>query len=415
MSRLRVVIVGGGFAGLAAARGLDRSPVDVLLIDRTNHHLFQPLLYQVATGGLSPAEIAQPIRAILQGQKNLSVLMADVVGVEEGRLIVSGSPPIPFDRLILATGLVPSWFGNESWPERAPGLKSLDDALELRARILGAFERAEAAESAEERERRLCFVVVGGGPTGVEMAGAVAELARRVLRLEFDRIADQTARVVLVEAGPRLLPMLPEPLGRRAADDLRALGVEVLTETRVEQMDDQGVETTQGRIEAATVVWAAGLTAEAWGERLAAETDRMGRIVVDRDFRIPGRPGCFAIGDVALWRDSKGAALPGVSPAAKQAGTHVAKVIQAELSGGRPPEFRYLDKGTMATIGRSRAVGVVFGRSVTGFLAWLLWLAVHILYLVGFRSKLLVFFQWVWSYLLNRPGVRLITGRLRRG
>ncbi len=409
--RPRVVIVGGGFGGLEAAKALASAPVDVLLVDRRNHHLFQPLLYQVATAALSPADVAWPIRRILRRQRNARVLMAEVTGIDAARReVLLGARREPYDFLIVASGATHSWFGHDEWAPFAPALKTLADATAIRRRILAAFERAEASDDAAERARLSTFVIVGGGPTGVEMAGAVAELARQSLAGDFRNIDTRQSRVLLVEAGPRLLASFPEALSGYARQALEKLGVEVRLRSPVTRCDERGVALGEERIDAATVVWAAGVRASPAGNWLNAPTDRAGRIVVAGDFSVPGLPGVFAIGDTVLAHDAAGRPLPGVAPVAKQQGAYVARLVARRVRGAADPApFRYRDAGQLATIGRRAAV-VDFGwLRLTGWLAWWFWGLVHIYFLIGVRSRMSVALEWLWSYLTNDRGARLIT------
>jgi NADH dehydrogenase len=407
----RVVIVGGGFGGLAAARALKHADACILLIDRQNHHLFQPLLYQVATAALSPADIAWPIRRILRRQRNALVLMAEVTGVDaRNRQVICGGRSEPFDYLVLATGATHSYFGHDEWARHAPGLKQIVDATHIRRRILMAFECAEAVNDAGLRQKFLTFVVVGGGPTGVEMAGTMSELARKALAADFRRIDLRNTRVILVEAGPRLLASFPETLGAYARRALERLGVEVRLGTPVTSCDADGVGFGSGRLSAATVIWAAGVAASPVARWLGVAADRAGRMVVNADFAVPGHDGIFVIGDAAHYQHATGAALPGVAPVAKQQGAYVGKLIASRIAGQvLPPAFRYRDPGQLATIGRRAAV-VDFGRiRVTGWPAWWFWGIVHIYFLISARSRLLVAIQWLWSYLTFDRGARLIT------
>jgi NADH:ubiquinone reductase (H+-translocating) len=407
----RVVIVGGGFGGLAAARALKHSDARILLIDKQNHHLFQPLLYQVATAALSPADIAWPIRRILRRQQNAEVLMAEATGVDtENRQLICRNRSEPFDCLVLATGATHSYFGHDEWARHAPGLKQIVDATHIRRRILTAFECAEAVNDAELRQKFLTFVVVGGGPTGVEMAGTMSELARKALAADFRHIDLRNARVILVEAGPRLLASFPESLGAYARRALERLGVEVRLGTPVTRCDSDGVELESGRLRAATVIWAAGVAASPVAKWLGVAADRAGRTVVDADFAVPGHEEIFVIGDAAHYRHATGTALPGVAPVAKQQGAYIGKVIAARIAGRAVPTgFRYRDPGQLATIGRRAAV-VDFGRvRVRGRAAWWFWGIVHIYFLISARSRLLVAIQWLWSYLTFDRGARLIT------
>jgi NADH dehydrogenase FAD-containing subunit len=408
----RVVIVGAGFGGLAAARALAKAPVEVVVIDRHNYHLFQPLLYQVATAGLSPADIAWPIRGILRRQRNASVLLGRVSGVDPlARTVTLDGQELAYDFLILATGARHSYFGRDEWEEIAPGLKKIDDATAIRRRVLLAFEQAEGTADAEERRRLLNFVVVGGGPTGVELAGAIAELAKVALVEDFRTIDPREARVVLIEAGPRLLATFPEALSHNAEASLQRLGVEVRTGKAVIECDADGVVIGHERLCSRTVLWAAGVMASPAAKWLGAERDRAGRIVVESDYSVPGHPEVFAIGDTAAMRDATGRPVPGVAPAAKQGGHYVARTIAARLSGRpAPPPFRYRDWGNMATIGRKSAV-CDFGRvRLTGFPAWIVWGAAHVYFLIGLRNRSVVALNWLWSYVTFQRGARLITG-----
>ena len=407
----QVVILGGGFSGLAAAKALRGAPLRVLLLDRRNHHLFQPLLYQVATAGLSPAEIAEPIRRILRRQKNATVLLADVTAIDpEHRRVLLADGEVPYDHLIVATGVTHSYFGHEAWAPFAPGLKTLEDALEIRRRALLAFERAEGEPDAERRRRWLTFVVIGGGPTGVEMAGAFAEIARNTLARDFRRIDPRTARVILVEAGPRILPAYPRDLSHDAARQLEALGVQVWTEAAVTGMGAEEVELGKDRLGAGTVVWAAGVEASPLARSLGAPLDRAGRVRVAPDLTVPGRPEIQVIGDLAAL-DYDGRPVPGVAPAAMQMGRHAAANIERALRGEPLQAFRYRDKGSLATIGRSRAVAVIAGLKLRGFVAWMAWLLIHIFFLIGFRNRFVVLFTWAWAYVTHQRSARLIVER----
>ena len=413
-SDAHVVIVGGGFGGLAAARGLADAAVRVTLVDRRNHHLFQPLLYQVATAGLNPADIAAPIRSMLADQANVRVLLGEVTDVDpdEANVTLDDGTVVGFDHLILATGTTHSYFGHDDWESHAPGLKTVEDALEIRRRILLAFERAERATDPAEREADLTFVVVGGGPTGVEMAGAIAEIALRTMTREFRTIDSTTARIILLEATDRILATYPETLSRSARAQLTALGVDVRTGVMVTGLDADGVETSAGAIRTRTVVWGAGNEASPLSRRLGAPVDRAGRVEVEPDLSVPGHRNVFAIGDVAH-ATSDGVMVPGVAQGAIQGGAHVARAIRADLDGTRRPTFRYRNKGELATIGRSSAVGVIAGRELSGWVAWMAWWSVHIFFLIDFRSRLLVLINWAWNYLTFRRGARLITGAWR--
>ena len=410
--RPRVVIVGAGFAGLTVAKRLAKSPADITLIDRQNHHLFQPLLYQVATAGLSPADIAWPIRSLVRCQRNTRVLLGAVTGVDHERkhVIIDGRI-IAYDILVLATGATHGYFGHDSWAPHAPGLKTVDDATEIRRRLLLAFERAEMEPDARERERLLTIVIVGGGPTGVEMAGAVVELARKALAADFRTIDPQQTRVLLVEAGPRLLPSFPEPLSRHAEQALRRLGVDVRLKQAVTHCAAIRVTLGDESVDAATVIWAAGVTASPAAAWLAVAGDRVGRVLVGPDLQPPGTDDVFVIGDTALAQDAAGKPLPGIAPVAKQQGAYVAEAIQARLTGkAAPPPFRYRDRGLLATVGRKTAV-IAFGRlQLKGWFAWWLWGIAHIYFLVSLRNRLIVMTEWLWSYVSFERGARLITG-----
>ena len=408
MSRQHVVIVGAGFGGLAAARALARAKVDVTLIDRRNHHLFQPLLYQVATAGLSPADIAAPIRSILRGQKNIRVVLDAVIGIDrEGRrVILAEGRPVAYDRLIIATGARYSYFGRDDWAQHAPGIKTIDDATAVRRKVLLALEHAETESDPERRKALLTFTVIGGGPTGVEMAGAIAELARRSVSKDFRSITPRCSRVLLIEAGPRLLGTFPQPLADKARAAIEELGVTVLTGKPVEAIADTHVDIAGIRIPTHTVIWAAGVQASPASTWLDTPADRAGRVVVRLDLTVPGYPEIFAIGDTASFVRPDGRPLPGIAPAAKQQGKHVARQIARGLS----LPFRYRDFGNLATIGRHRAV-IDFGRvQLSGTIAWLLWCTAHIFFLAGYRNRLAVGVHWLWNYLTFERGARLITG-----
>lgn len=410
--RPRVVIVGAGFGGLSAAKALARTPVDVVVIDRRNYHLFQPLLYQVATAGLSPADIAAPIRSILRRQSNASVILAKVTGVDtQAREVITDGPRVAYDYLILATGARHAYFGHDDWEPYAPGLKKIEDATAIRRRILLAFEQAEIESDAESRRALLTFVIVGGGPTGVEMAGALVELARKALATDFRHIDPGTTRVILVEAGPRVLPAFPESLAATAQRSLAHLGVEVVTGKAVEKCDAAGVIVAGERIASRTVIWAAGVAASPAGKWLDAARDRAGRIQVEPHLSVSGLPNVFAIGDTALVRDAAGHPVPGIATAAKQQGKYVAALIARAVEGKSPaPPFRYRHLGNLATIGRKSAV-VDFGfLRLSGLLAWLLWSVAHVYFLIGFRNRLVVALDWIWAYVTFQRGARLITG-----
>jgi NADH dehydrogenase len=410
--RTRVVIVGAGFGGLAAARALKGAPVDQVVIDRRNHHLFQPLLYEVATATLSPAEIAAPIRSVLRRQRKAQVLLAEARDVDVGgRRVVLDGLVIPYDYLVIATGSEFSYFGHPEWAEYAPGLKSIEDATTIRRRILLAFERAEMALDPAERERCLTFVLVGGGPTGVEMAGAIADMARDTLVPDFRRIDPAQARVVLLEAGPRVLGHMPQSLAEYAKRALERRGVEVRLNCAVEQVDAEGVIAAGERIESASVVWSAGVAPSGAGQWLGVETDKAGRVKVEPDLSVPGHPEIFVIGDAALACDERGKPLPGLAAVAHQQGKHVGRLIGRLARGdARRPRFVYRNWGELATIGRLDAVADFGWIRLKGWTAWLLWGAVHIFYLIGFSNRIQVMLEWLWAYVTFRRGARLITG-----
>lgn len=412
--RRHVVIIGGGFGGLTVARSLRRVPVHVTLIDRSNHFLFQPLLYQVAMAGLAPAEIAAPIRGLVSSQQNVQVLLAEAIGANLGKrcLHTRECPPMEYDYLVLAPGAGHHYFGHDDWAQLAPGLKDLDDAVEIRRRVLLAFEAAERELNPAVRRRLLTFVVIGGGPTGVELAGAIAELATYVLSKDFRSIRPDATRVVLLEGGERVLAGFDRDLSERARQSLGEMGVEVRTGKTVTAMDADGVSIGSERIEAATVLWAAGVQASPLAKMLGLTTDRQGRAQVSADCSILDHPEVFVIGDAALFIPAGDTQpLPGVSPVAMQQGRFVARQIQRSLAGELREVFRYRDKGAMATIGRSRAVARIGRFKLSGYLAWLAWLALHIVYLIDFRNRVLVLIDWAWSYFTYQRGSRLITGR----
>jgi NADH dehydrogenase len=434
----RVVIVGAGFGGLNAAQSLASAPVSITVIDRKNHHTFQPLLYQVATAGLSPGEIAAPIRSILRRHKNVEVLMAEVTGFDLERRVVQTAGQdqdkdkaleVPYDSLIVAAGASHAYFGHDEWQTLAPGLKTIEDALEIRRRVLLAFELAERRAAAREGNDPLNFVVVGAGPTGVELAGTLAEICRHALAHDFRAIDPRRARIHLIEGGPHVLPAYPQDLSRSALQQLQRLGVEVLTSTMVTKIEPgviyMGETAGQTKMDAAVILWAAGVAASPLGRKLGATVDRAGRVLVNLDLSLPNHPEVFVIGDLAALKDAGGKMLPGVAPVAIQQGRYVAKLIRRELESGAPsfprplpedggvdsrPAFHYHDKGSLATIGRSAAIAQFGKIHISGFVAWLAWLFVHILFLIGFQNRVLVFIQWGWSYFTYERGARLITG-----
>jgi NADH dehydrogenase FAD-containing subunit len=415
-TRHRVVIAGAGFGGLAAVRALAGADVDVTIVDKRNYHLFQPLLYQVATAALSPADIAAPIRSILARQANARVLLGRVTGVDvEGRALLLGDRRVPYDTLVLATGARHAYFGRDDWEPVAPGLKKIEDATRIRRDVLLAFERAESTELESERRALLTFVVIGGGPTGVEMAGAIAELARKALAADFRRIDPLLARVILIESGTRVLGAFPPPLSQAAQQDLARLGVEIRLGKPVTACDALGVEVDGTRIAAGTIVWAAGVAASPAAKWLGCAKDRVGRVLVAPDLSVPDHPEIFVVGDTAATTDPNGKPVPGLAPAAKQGGGYVAKVIAARLAGKAPPlPFAYRHLGSLATIGRGSAVADFGFLRVRGALAWWLWGVVHVLFLIGFRNRIAVSIDWLWSYLTFERGARLITGDLER-
>ncbi len=416
----RIVIVGGGFGGLETARGLGGQPCEVVLLDRRNHHVFQPLLYQVATAALSPADIAAPIRSVLRKQENARVILGEAESIDlEGRQVVlRDGGAIPYDRLVLAAGVTHTYFGHPEWASRAPGLKTIEDALEIRRRVLMAFEEAELEDDPEARRAKLTFVVVGGGPTGVEMAGALREIAAQTIPADFRRVDTSTARIILLEGESRVLPGMSEEASAGALRHLEEMGVEVRLETYLTDLDEERVTLGEERLAAANVIWAAGVRAGSLAESLGVERDGAGRIRVEPDCSIPGHPEAFVVGDLAAIADPEtGAPVPGVAQGAIQMGRHVAGILRAELKrGGEPaspsdrPPFRYRDKGNMATVGRARAVADLGGRTYSGFLAWFLWSAIHVAFLIGFRNRILVMVNWAWQWLVQARGARLITG-----
>ena len=411
MTRPRVVVVGGGFAGLAASRALARAPVEVVVVDRHNHHVFQPLLYQVATAGLSPADIAAPIRWILRGQANVRVLLDDVVGVAPAarRVDLRDSPPLDYAALIVATGVTHAYFGRDDWAAHAPGLKTLDDAVAIRRRVLMAFEAAEREPDPARQRELLTFVVIGGGPTGVEMAGAIAEIARQALTDEFDAMAPETSRVLLLEGGASILPTYVPRLREAARAALRELGVDVRESTRVTEVSARAVQAGEERIVAETIVWAAGVQASPVGRWLGGEVDRLGRVRVAPDLSVPAHPEIFVAGDLMGLDGADGQPVPGVAQAAMQSGRRAAKNALARLHGAPTTPFTYRDPGAMATIGRAKAVADLGWVKLTGYPAWLAWLFLHLVFLIGFKNRIVVLVQWLVAYVTRQRGVRLIT------
>jgi NADH dehydrogenase len=409
----RILIIGGGFGGLYAAKTLAKTNATITLVDRRNYHLFQPLLYQVATAALNPSDIAAPIRAVLRKQKNVSVIMGDVQAIDADRRIVTmADGELAYDILIVATGATHSYFNHPEWEENAPGLKTIEDALEIRRRVLRAFEAAERETDPERQQAWLTFVIVGAGPTGVELAGALSEIARQTMLRDFRRINPSSARVILVEGKERVLPPYPPPLSAKAADQLRHLGVEVVTNAVVTRITDHEVCIGETTIPTRTILWAAGVQASPLAKSLGVPLDHAGRVLVEPDLSIAGHAEVFVIGDLAAVKNDDGSLVPGVAPAAIQEGTHTAKNIARILNGQPTLPFRYWDKGSLATIGRAAGVAD-FGRlRLSGFIAWAAWLAVHIFFLIGFRNRVLVILQWAWAYVTFQRGARLITGKI---
>lgn len=412
-SRPRVVIVGAGFGGLQAAQRLRREPVDLTIVDRRNHHLFQPLLYQVATAALSPSHIAVPIRQLFRKHPNVRVLLSEVKGIcPKERSLQLTNTKLSYDYLILAAGSKTSYFGHDEWAQDAPGLKNLEDATEIRKRVLSAFELAEGCNDAEKQRALLTFIVIGGGPTGVEMAGAIAEMARHTLVREFRNIVPSEARIILAEGGDRLLAGFHPTLSAYAREALQKRGVEVRTNTFATAIDHRHARLGAERIPSHTIIWAAGVAASPLGQSLGLEVDRMGRVPVQADLTVPGHPEIQVIGDMARFETPAGSVLPGVSPVAIQQGKHAAKNILRMATGSAPKSFRYLNKGMMATIGRNSAVADIRFLRFRGFFAWLAWVFLHIMYLVGFRNRLVTFFEWAYAYFSFSRGSRLITWNL---
>ncbi|MGE3975251.1 MAG: NAD(P)/FAD-dependent oxidoreductase [Bdellovibrionales bacterium] len=413
MERKQVIIVGGGFGGLNAAKKLGRAKeVSVTLVDRRNYHLFQPLLYQVATAGLSPAEIAVPIRAELSDFSNTRVILGNVTDIDkENKKIAIDGELLPFDFLILACGAKHSYFGHVEWEELAPGLKTLEQATEIRRRILLSYELAETEKNLEKQKALLTFIIVGGGPTGVELAGAIAEISRFTLEKDFRYIDPSRTRVILIEAGPRILSAFDAELAKQATRDLESLGVQVWTNTRVTKVTPEGVYLQDEFIKCNTVLWAAGVEPSSLGKKLKTPLDKMGRVTIEPTLNIPGHENVYVIGDMAHFPFENGGSLPGLAPVAIQQGQHVAKNILLKIRGRTQLPFRYIDKGSMATIGKSKAI-LQFGKfKATGFIAWAAWLFVHIFYLVGFKNKFFVFIQWAWNYITFKKGARLIVAK----
>lgn len=411
-NRKHIVIVGGGFGGINAAKNLKNAEADITIIDRTNHHLFQPLLYQVATAALSPGDIAMPIRAILDNKQNLKVLLGEVTAIDKSQnsLTLSDGRTIDFDYLILAPGAQYNYFGNEDWENHAPGLKTISDALQIRERILLSLEQAEQLDDPKLREPYLTFVVIGGGPTGVEMAGAIAEIAKRNMMRDYSNFSKNETRIYLVEAGPGILNGYPESLSEKARETLEDMGVRVLLETPVTGIGKGEVKLKEGVLETPNIIWAAGVAASPLLSSLKTEQDRMGRIKVNRDLSLPGNPNIFVIGDAAHLEED-GNPLPALAPVAIQQGKYIARLLKNSPAPEDREPFHYVDKGTMATVGRAKAVADIRGFKFSGFFAWVLWCFVHILFLIGFRNRFKVFVEWIWFYFTFKRGVRLITKR----
>jgi NADH:ubiquinone reductase (H+-translocating) len=409
----RVVIVGGGFGGLYCARALARQPVRITLVDRKNHHTFQPLLYQVATAALSPGDIASPIRSILRHFENVEVLLAEVVGFEldQRQLLLRDGGRLDYDYMVVAPGAQHSYFGHDDWEPLAPGLKTIEDALQIRRRVLLAYEVAERQAVEGKDPGPLSFVIVGAGPTGVELAGAIAEIADRTLAKDFRKIQTRHSRVLLLEGAPRVLPTYPEDLSRKAEEQLRRLGVEVRTGAMVTGVDAASIRVGDEVIPSTLTIWAAGVAASGLGRLLSSNTDRAGRVPVEKDCSLPQHPEVFVIGDLALFKDEHGKPLPGVAQVAIQQGRAVARNIGRDLKGQMRQPFHYKDLGNLATIGRAAAVADIFGVHLSGWIAWMVWLFIHILWLIGFRNRLLVMVNWTWAYFASQRGPRLITDR----
>ncbi|MBO6536831.1 MAG: NAD(P)/FAD-dependent oxidoreductase [Balneolaceae bacterium] len=416
MPNKKVVIIGGGFGGMNVAKTLSNTNYDITIIDKANHHLFQPLLYQVATAALSPGDIATPIRSVFTKQANVKVVLGEVVEVSKTDQVVqlAEGDLIPFDYLVIATGAEYNYFGNEDWKKHAPGLKSLDDALKIRERILVSLEKAEKTPELEDRKPYLTFVVIGGGPTGVEMAGSIAEIAKRNMMRDYRNFHRNETTVYLVEAAGGILNGFSESLSDNALDTLTEMGVRVLLNTPVEEIRDNGVKLKNQYIETPNIMWAAGVAGTDLTNNLGEETDRIGRVKVNEDLSIPDHPNIFVIGDAAYFEDEKGNPLPGVAPVAMQQGKYVGNLLKNALSNSARKPFKYLDKGTMATIGRAKAVADIRGFKLTGFFAWLIWGVIHIFFLIGFRNRFRVFGEWIWHYITFKRGVRLIAHKENR-
>jgi len=414
--RKKIVIIGGGFGGLSAAQEFGDYDADITVIDKTNHHVFQPLLYQVATAALSPADIAEPIRSVLRKDKNMTVVMDEVIDIDRtNREVITNNFKYPFDYLIVAIGSKHSYFGKDEWEKYAPGLKTLNDALNIREKILSSLEKAEKLNDKEKAKKYLTYVIVGGGPTGVEMAGAIAEIVNISMMKDFRNINSSMTKVYLVEGEPKVLTTYPPDLSDRAAKDLESLGVEIIFNQRVTDVSDEGVKVGDRFIDTENVIWAAGNTIPVLIRSLKSECDRAGRVFVKPDLSLKDDVNIFVIGDASSLKDKKGNLLPAIAPTAMQEGKYVAKIIMEGKDADLREPFKYFDKGTMATIGRARAVCVIGGLKFKGYFAWLLWGFIHILYLISFRNKFRVMAEWAWDYVTFRRGIRLITGRPREG
>lgn len=414
MENKKVIIVGGGFGGLLAAKEFKDTDFDVTIIDKTNHHLFQPLLYQVAAAALSPADIAIPIRSVFSDQQNIKVVLDEVIAVDKEKSTVKlTNSEISFDYLILSPGARHSYFGNDNWEKYAPGLKTLSDALKIRELILNSLEAAEKEPDADRRKKYLTFVVIGGGPTGVELAGAIAEIAKKTMIKDYKNFRADDTKVILVEALPRILTSYTTDLSQKAKEDLEQMGADVRLNTKVTDVNENGVQLGDTFIESKNVIWAAGNIASPLLKTLDIELDRAGRAVVQDDCTIPGYPNIFVIGDAALMKDEKGEILPGVAPVAMQQGKFVGKLIVNDDKNGSRKKFVYVDKGSMATIGKAKAVAMIRGLKLSGLLAWFAWSVVHIFFLIGFRNRFRVFAEWIWYYITNRQGTRLITNAMK--
>jgi NADH dehydrogenase len=410
----KVIILGAGFGGLTVAKNLGDTEFDVTLIDKTNHHLFQPLLYQVATAALSPSDIAVPIRSLLSGYKNIKVIMDEVVSIDKinrSVMLKNSNSILQFDYLVFAVGARHSYFGKNDWEVIAPGLKTLTDALIIREKIIEALELAEKENNNELMKKYLTFVIVGGGPTGVELAGAIAEIAKETMIKDYKNFKPEDTKVILIEAADRILPSFDKKLSEQAKEDLAQMGVEVRLNTKVENINEEGVFTNNGFIPSKTIIWAAGNQASPLLKSLDAELDRAGRVIVNKDCSLPNHPEIFVIGDAAHFEDENGNILPGVAQVAIQQGKFVSEIIKNDIPSDKRPKFKYTDKGTMATIGKAKAVAEIKGFKLTGLLAWLTWCFVHVFFLIGFRNRFRVMIEWIWYYITRKHGTRLIVGK----